>query len=103
MNQAQSLRFLLLGVPIFLILTVIFSIREHIIEKDYQFKGVVENVVYSINGSPDVFINGKKYPLTYNIWNLNRKIEKGDSLIKHKNEMILKLVKKQTGETIYFK
>jgi len=82
---------------------VLFSVRERLIEKNYQFKGIIDSVAYSINGSPDVFINGKKYALTYNIWNLTRKMAKGDSLIKRKNQMILKLVKKQSGETIYFK
>jgi hypothetical protein len=103
MNPKQSIRFFLIAVPTLLLLAIILSIREDLIEKNYEFKGIVGNVIYNINGSPDVYINGKKYALTYNIWNLNRKIEMGDSLITVRNGSLLKLVKKQTGETIYFK
>lgn len=69
----------------------------------YKFSGKVEKVSYSVKGEPTVLINGKGFDLPVNFWNFNHKIQKGDSLIKQKNSMVIKLVKQKTGEVIFFK
>jgi hypothetical protein len=69
----------------------------------YEFNGKVENVNYDDKGKPTVLIDGKEYDLLVNFWNFNHKIQKGDSLIKQKNTMVIKLVKQETGDVIFFK
>ncbi len=103
MNQQQTTKFLLVGIPVFMGIVIFLYFRAYITEKHYEFQGVVQNVSYDIKGTPDIYIDGKKYILSYNDWNFNYKIDKGDSLIKRKNEMVIKLIKHKTGEIIYFK
>jgi len=67
------------------------------------FNGKVENVFYSIKGEPTVSINNKTFNLPVNLWDFNHKIEKGDSLIKLKDSMIIKLVKYKSGQVMLFK
>jgi len=96
-------KFLLYGVPIFLGAIMLFNIRGCTELKSYEFKGVVQNVEYDIQGSPDVFVNGRKYSLGYNGWNFGYNIQKGDSLIKDKGTMTVKLIKFKTCKVIIFK
>jgi hypothetical protein len=72
-------------------------------ERAYEFKGIIKEVTYDIKGTPDVKINGIKYTLSYNDWNFDHQIQKGDSLIKVRNIMVVKLVKQKTGEIVFFK
>lgn len=84
-------------------LGLFFSILADIKETKMEFRGVVEDVVYDEKGTPDVVINGIKYYLSSNDWFFDDKIQKGDSLIKKRNMMVIKLVKQKTGGIIFFK
>jgi hypothetical protein len=66
------------------------------------FNGVVENVSYGQFGNnPEVEIDGEWYNL-YNGWGTNalRVIQKGDKLIKARNNMHLKIVEPGKKDTI---
>jgi hypothetical protein len=67
-----------------------------------HFNGIVQNVTYSIKGYPTVTINGTNYPLNYPYWVFTVPIEKGDRIIKKKDEMNLKLIKRNRRDTIDF-
>jgi hypothetical protein len=82
--------------------TAIFIIN-YLKVKNYQFCCIVQSVTYNDKGSPTVVINGQKYALIWNDWLVHYKIEAGDSLIKEKNTLMLKLVKQKTGEINFFK
>jgi hypothetical protein len=61
----------------------------------YQFDGRVEGVSYDIKGKATIVIKGGSYDLSDNNWDFDHnRITKGDSLIKKKNSMIIKLVKR---------
>lgn len=91
---------------IFFSLFIIYLIVAYFIdtntEKNLEFCGVVQTVKYSIKGSPTVTINGSEYELYSNFWAFDEKIRAGDFLIKVKNTLVIKLVKKGTKEVIYF-
>ncbi|WP_184546398.1 hypothetical protein [Mucilaginibacter sp. FT3.2] len=62
--------------------------------RSYQFKGKVDSVSYTIKGDAYVFIHGVKYYLSDNDWDFDHnRIIVGDSLIKKRNSMIVKLIK----------
>jgi hypothetical protein len=103
MNQEQTIKFLKIGIPTFFGLCIFFGICDYIKQKNYEFNGVVQVVTYDIKGTPDVKINGSEYFLTYHKWGFNHKIQVGDSLIKKRNKMVIRLVKQKTGEIIIFK
>ncbi len=67
--------------------------RDYEINLNYQFSGIVERVRYEVKGKPYVTLKDKIYYLSFNDWNFNYEIEKGDSLIKRKGEMTIKLIK----------
>ena len=72
-------------------------------EKKYQFAGVLQKVYFGEKGIPEVIVDGKRY------WGLstddefNKKMAVGDSLIKKKNEMTYKLIKRKTREVVLSK
>jgi hypothetical protein len=103
MNQKQTIKFLLFGIPLFLGMLIFLYVRVYIREKKYRFRGVVQVVIYDDKGTPDVTVNGVKYKLSYNDWNFDHQIQKGDSLIKESNIMVIKLVKLNSGDVIFFK
>ncbi|WP_183577715.1 hypothetical protein HDF18_10805 [Mucilaginibacter sp. X5P1] len=75
---------------------VIFSIRGHYADLNYQFNGVVDSVIYDkndIKGFADVTIKGKTFSLYNGGWTFNHQIKKGDLLIKERKSMIIKLIK----------
>lgn len=70
--------------------------------KGYEMKGVVDRITYDVKGLPYVDVNGTQYYLG-GPWNFEHKIEEGDSIIKRKGDMSIKLIKKNTGEIIQFR
>ena len=68
----------------------------------WDFKGPVEKVWYSEKGTPSITVNGKEYWVFHLIWNNGTKIDKGDTVIKQKGDLRLKLIKPNTRDTIYY-
>jgi hypothetical protein len=66
-----------------------------------QFDGIVEGVRYDEKYIPYVQIKGKEYYLDAG-YNFERKIEKGDSIVKSSGSNSYKLIK-PTGEVLIFK
>lgn len=79
------------------------SINDDNKNLNYNFKGKVESIYYDIKGIPLVTINQKSYYLSYNNWNFDHQIEKGDSLEKVAPSFIIKLKKLHTGTIIIIK
>jgi len=70
-------------------------------EIDWHFKNVVTNVVYEERGFVDIMLNGKEYTLDDVIWDISKKIRKGDTLIKSAGNMRIKILRPNTQDTIY--
>lgn len=102
MNQKQKANYLALGILLFIALSIFFFIRGYLMVNGYEFNGIVQKVTYSVKGTPYVIVNGKEYVLDWNSWGFDNKIQQGDSLIKEKNTLFIKLVKQKTGEVIFF-
>ncbi|QEM06906.1 hypothetical protein DIU31_026620 [Mucilaginibacter rubeus] len=96
-------KFFFIGVFILLLFASAIYHYNNLVRKNYsiEFNGKVEKVIYSIKGEPTVSINGKTFDLPVNLWDFNHKIEKGDSLIKSKDSMVIKLIKYKTGQVIF--
>ncbi|MDB5023245.1 MAG: hypothetical protein JWP78_1000 [Mucilaginibacter sp.] len=60
----------------------------------YEFDGTVDSISYSVKGEPTIKIHGNKYNLPVNFWDFKRQIEVGDSLIKAKDSMVVRIFKK---------
>ncbi|QEM12170.1 hypothetical protein [Mucilaginibacter rubeus] len=92
------------GLALLFFIIAIYS-YNNLVRKNFPlaFNGKVQNVVYSVKGEPTVSINNKTFILPVNLWNFNHKIEKGDSLIKFKDSMVVKLIKSRSGQAILFK
>ncbi len=67
---------------------------------NFEFNGVVENVVYDIKGTPKITVNEKEYYLGVNI-NFKYLIQKGDKINKNKWEKAVKLVKQNLQVIIF--
>ncbi len=89
----------------FFVLFVIFSVVNKSIESKkalkWHFKGPVEYVYYNDKNTPHVVINHKKYDLFYAIWDKSIKINVGDTLIKQKGSLFIKLIRKNGTDTLY--
>ncbi len=70
--------------------------------KKLSFSGIVDSVSYNINMDPTLTINDSVYKPRSNNWAFRGEIEKGDSLIKVKNTMVIKLIKRKTKKVIFF-
>jgi hypothetical protein len=70
---------------------------------DYYFDGVVQNVRYDSKGFPYVTIHNRTFYLSYNNWDFNHEIQKGDTLKKEKNSFTVKITKYKSGEVLIFK
>jgi hypothetical protein len=68
----------------------------------WSFKGPVEKVWYDRKGIPFITIKGKEYDVFYFDWDFETKIEKGDTVIKQKGDLRLKLIRPNTRDTIYY-
>jgi len=59
----------------------------------YQFNGKVDSVTYDVKGEATVYIDTSYYLSDPN-WDFDHnRIQKGDSMIKEKNSMTIKLIK----------
>ncbi len=59
---------------------------------DYEFNGRVDGVKYNVKGKADVSIKGIEYSLFDPNWDFDHtRIQIGDSLVKKKKSMIIKL------------
>ncbi|MCO5946150.1 MULTISPECIES: hypothetical protein [Mucilaginibacter] len=74
----------------------------------YKFNGRVDSVRYSDHSvsvpnvtGPFVTIKGKTYHLFYHTWNFGYKIQKGDSIIKNENTLVVTLIKKSGKKFVY--
>jgi hypothetical protein len=84
-----------------LVVLIFFSIKWNNTYLNYQFNGRLDSIAYGDKGTPIVIIKGKTYFLKEVDWNFHKShiIQKGDSLIKDKNSITVKLVK-PNGEVI---
>src|SRR5687767_12558833 len=93
----------ILVVFVYLLVGIYISLkRQKEIIKNFEFKGVVENVRYEKKGIPYVTVNSKTYYLSYNNWSLKRSIQKGDFIIKEKGALSITVIKKNSGEKLTF-
>lgn len=61
----------------------------------YTFNGTVDHVSYDVKGNATIYIKGITYGLDDPSWEFyHNRIEKGDSMVKSKNSMTIKLFKK---------
>lgn len=91
-----------LGAIFILINTPYFYYKNKKTSLSYQFQGRVDSVWYDDKGGPTIKVNGNKYDLLVNYWDFNHQIEVGDSLIKVKNSMLVRIIKKN-GKVIIVK
>lgn len=98
-------QYTLLTIIVFILL-VCGLIKKHTEPKKalkWNFKGAVEKVRYDDEGNPWVTVNDKEYFLFYTIWDSNVKIHKGDTIIKEKGDLRIKLIRPNSKDTIYDK
>jgi hypothetical protein len=69
--------------------------------RSYQFNGKVDTVNYDLKGQPTVTIKGTKYDLSVTRWDFNHQVEAGDSMIKKRDSMMIKIFK--TDGTVIIK
>jgi len=82
------------GVIISLIVAINYNHKGTIIALDYHFNGVVDSVSYDIKGFATIIVKGSHYYLGDTSWDFDHdRIQKGDSIIKERNSMIIKLIK----------
>ncbi|OCX51589.1 hypothetical protein BEL04_16330 [Mucilaginibacter sp. PPCGB 2223] len=80
-----------------------FCFKEYNDTERLQFEGTVQDIHYDIKGDITVTIQGKVYTPISNNWAFRGKVQKGDSLIKYKNSLVIKLIKQTTKEVIIFR
>ena len=77
-----------------LILGIRLTQKGRIENLNYQFDGVVDSVSYDIKGYATITVKGSHYYLGGTSWDFNHnRIQKGDSILKKRNSMIVKLIK----------
>ena len=103
-NKQQILFISIVLVLGFSFITILFYLDNMANKKDfaYKFYGVVEQVSYDIKGRPNVTIHDTEYCLCDNNWDFNHRIEKGDTIEKKANTLIVRLKKHNSGEVIFF-
>jgi len=96
MNSINKAPLILLAAGFLFLVTVVpfyyFKTKQQV--SLYQFKGRVDSVSYDVKGEPTIKVNGKKYDLPVNFWDFNHQIDVGDSLVKVKNSMVVRILKK---------
>lgn len=89
------LSFLIPVFVLFVLFGYFFNERGKKLHLSYSFDGKVDSVTYDIKKKANVRINGISYELDDPSWEFKyNPIEKGDSMTKSKNSMIIKLFKK---------
>jgi hypothetical protein len=76
------------------IVLIFFSIKARCKDLNYQFNGRVDSVFYGEKATATVWVKKEKYYLDANNWDFDHnRIQKGDSLIKEKNSMVIRLIR----------
>src|ERR1700761_5029816 len=92
--------FVVVGIIIVVILITYFSHKSNVLYLNYQFDGLIEQVSYDIQHKATIVVKGKKYGLKDPNCDFDHnRIEKGDSISKKSNTMIITLFKRN-GEVI---
>lgn len=86
----------------FIAFIAFFYIKGYKMNLKLEFNGLVEDVQYDIKGIPSVTVSENTYYLSWNDWYFNHRIQKGDSLIKKRNSLLIMLIKQKSGEVIVF-
>ncbi|WP_448697711.1 hypothetical protein ACFGVR_13200 [Mucilaginibacter sp. AW1-3] len=78
-----------------LVVLVFLYFRANYVYSNYSFNGRVDSVFFSDKRAPVVLIDKKKYVLEAADWNIQDSclIHKGDSMIKNKGSLVIKLVR----------
>ena len=83
---------------------ILLMIKSHEAKKlylKYQFNGIIKSVTYDVKGKATILVNNVPYELFDNDWDFDHnRIEKNDSIVKAKNSMIIKLIKRN-GKIIF--
>lgn len=101
MEKTKLYKIYFIGFVLFIAILTYLYIRGYNRLKKFEINGIVDKVSYDEKGSPDVHVNGMDFYLG-GPWNFKHLIEAGDSLTKKKDDMVIRLVKKGTGEVIMF-
>jgi hypothetical protein len=92
--QRPLIGFFVIGVIIMIIIGINYDHKGTMRNLEYHFNGVVDSVAYNIKGKATIIVNGSHYDLSEPNWNFDtNRIEKGDSIFKKRNSMIIRLVK----------
>ena len=103
-NKYQARLFVVIVSILTILLAVIaFNKNKGFKKKEFywSFKGVVEKVHYTYQGIPYVTVNGKEYNLNGANTTLDYKIKKGDTIIKQKGDIRIKIIRPNSRDTIY--
>lgn len=93
-------RFFIISVVIMILAGVYLDHKGKIKDFAYEFDGKVDKVTYDVKGKASVTIKGIQYDLSDPNWDFDHnRIQTGDSMIKKKNSMIIRLIKRD-GKTI---
>ena len=80
---------------LFLVIVIpIFYLKSRNEALAYHFNGRIDSVSYDNKGIPTIVIHKVKYNLLANFWNFEHELQVGDSLIKEKNSLEVKIFKK---------
>ena len=102
MNSNKLNNFVLVLISVGIIIYVFLCFREIKQTNEMEFRGVVQNVQYDIQGNATIMINDSTYKPRSNRWAFRGQIQKGNSLIKFKGSMDIKLIKKKTRNEMIF-
>lgn len=99
--EVLVIMFFIVSVTAFITYAIITTKQREKENLSFHFNGVVDSVRYDIKGIPFVVANDEEYYLSDG-YDFNRKIQKGDSLIKEKNATTYILIKKNNLERLEF-
>ena len=98
-NKSNYFKFLIIIILIVIIIS--YYIKPKLV-KAWDFKGPVKDVYYDIKGYPTITINGDSYYLFYTMWHIDVQINIGDTIIKKKGDLRIKLIRQNSHDTIYY-
>lgn len=78
-----------------------FGKRQRSRYLDMEFSGTVLDIDYDIKNYPTVNVDGVSFYIG-SYYFFDNQIEKGDSLIKKRNQYVFELVKKKSGKRLCF-
>ena len=104
--KLDSNRFKFVGSIILIAIVVALNFFNKFHQKEnalqWDFKGPVEKVWYSDKHYPTVVVNNKVYDLYYTTWKFDVEILKGDTIIKNKGDLRIRLIRSNSKDTLYF-